>query len=58
MTTYLYAILNILAMAVVETDLESDILSEYACGLTVSNRRYLEKIVWYWRPVFATFCGT
>ena len=32
-------------MAVVETDLESGILSEYASGLTVSNRRrYLEKI--------------
>jgi len=32
-------------MAVVETDLESGILSEYARGLTVSNRRrYLEKI--------------
>ena len=46
MTTYLYAILlNILAMAVVETNLESSILSKYARGLTVINkRRHLEKI--------------
>ena len=46
MATYLDAILlNTFVMAVVETNSRSDILSKYARGLTISNRRrYLEKI--------------
>ena len=46
MVTYLDAILlNMFVMAVIETNSQSDILSEYTLGLTVSNRgRYLEKI--------------
>ena len=46
MITYLDVILlNMFVVAVVGTNSQSDILSEYAWGLTVSNRRrYLEKI--------------